>query len=221
MGALSKCVSTTIELLKLVQINTYGIQDDTLEKFCEWIKQQCEYIGKEKQPFTVNTNQIPMVMSIDSYNYLMQKIPEIVNRYYAPNGSEYSFNGNVISLNDATEIYCAYNLVPRNIIWVEFGFNIGNEFGGKHPAIILKNIQNRTLLVAPVSSNDNGSHVASNTVITFSGSDMYNMTSSRNRFTSVDRITPISIYRVGTLSKVGSLKKYKYQEILSKAKNFI
>lgn len=38
-----------------------------------------------------------------------------------------------------------------NVVWVDFGFNIGNEFGGMHPAIILKNLDNE-LFVLPVSS---------------------------------------------------------------------
>ncbi len=24
------------------------------------------------------------------------------------------------------------------VVWIEFGFNIGNEFGGRHPAIIMR-----------------------------------------------------------------------------------
>ena len=38
-----------------------------------------------------------------------------------------------------------------NVIWLDFGFNIGNEFGGMHPAVILKNFDN-DLFVVPISS---------------------------------------------------------------------
>lgn len=38
-----------------------------------------------------------------------------------------------------------------NVVWINFGFNIGNEFGGMHPAIILKNFNNE-LFVLSVSS---------------------------------------------------------------------
>ena len=38
-----------------------------------------------------------------------------------------------------------------NVVWIDFGFNIGNEFGGIHPAIILKNFD-KDLFVLPVSS---------------------------------------------------------------------
>ena len=45
-----------------------------------------------------------------------------------------------------------YVLFKRgNVIWLDFGFNIGNEFGGVHPAVILKNFDN-DLLVVPISS---------------------------------------------------------------------
>ena len=38
-----------------------------------------------------------------------------------------------------------YKKVKRGtVIWIEFGFNIGDEFGGKHPAIVLRRrIQSR------------------------------------------------------------------------------
>ena len=38
-----------------------------------------------------------------------------------------------------------------NVVWIDFGFNIGNEFGGMHPAIILKSFD-KELFVVPVSS---------------------------------------------------------------------
>ncbi|MBR0350738.1 MAG: type II toxin-antitoxin system PemK/MazF family toxin [Clostridia bacterium] len=38
-----------------------------------------------------------------------------------------------------------------NVIWIDFGFNIGNEFGGMHPAVILKNFE-YDLFVIPISS---------------------------------------------------------------------
>ena len=37
------------------------------------------------------------------------------------------------------------------VVWVDFGFNIGNEFGGKHPALILKVQSNyNSLKVLPI-----------------------------------------------------------------------
>ena len=30
-------------------------------------------------------------------------------------------------------------IVRGDVVWVEFGFNIGEEFSGRHPAVVLKN----------------------------------------------------------------------------------
>lgn len=38
-----------------------------------------------------------------------------------------------------------------NVVWIDFEFSIGSEFGGMHPAIILKKFWN-DLFVLPVSS---------------------------------------------------------------------
>ena len=47
----------------------------------------------------------------------------------------------------------ARNIILKrgNVVWIDFGFNIGYEFGGMHPAIILKNFDNE-LFVLPISS---------------------------------------------------------------------
>lgn len=220
MSALSECTATVTKLQQLVQTNSAAIPDDKLEIFYKWVQSQCCYLEKEQQPFVVAQSQIPQTLSVDNYNYLSRRIAPILSNHYAFNGIEYVRNGTPMSDTDATSVYCNSYLSPRNIVWVDFGFNIGNEFGGKHPAIILKNLNNDVLIVAPVSTNVNNSHVASNTVITFSGSDMYNMPSLRARFTNITRITPVSVYRLDTTSKVGSLKKEKYQELLQKIKSY-
>lgn len=56
-----------------------------------------------------------------------------------------------ITDNDVMLISKKVILKRGNVVWVDFGFNIGNEFGGMHPAIILKNLDNE-LFVLPVSS---------------------------------------------------------------------
>ena len=61
------------------------------------------------------------------------------------------FNNYNISYNDAMLITRKIVLKRGNVVWIDFGFNIGNEFGGIHPAIILKNLGD-DLFVLPVSS---------------------------------------------------------------------
>lgn len=46
------------------------------------------------------------------------------------------------------------NLITRgDVVWVEFGFNVGEEFSGRHPAVVLKNGE-KTLLVIPITSKN-------------------------------------------------------------------
>ena len=55
---------------------------------------------------------------------------------------------------DEVKLLMKYVLFKRgNVIWIDFGFNIGNEFGGMHPAVILKNFDN-DLFVVPISSKE-------------------------------------------------------------------
>ena len=37
------------------------------------------------------------------------------------------------------------------VVWIDFGFNIGDEFGGKHPAIIIR-VSGAKVFVVPLSS---------------------------------------------------------------------
>ena len=37
-------------------------------------------------------------------------------------------------------------IVRGDVVWVEFGFNIGEEFSGRHPALVLKNRKNKFFL---------------------------------------------------------------------------
>lgn len=46
------------------------------------------------------------------------------------------------------------NLITRgDVVWVEFDFNVGEEFSGRHPAVVLKN-GGKTLLVIPITSKN-------------------------------------------------------------------
>lgn len=61
------------------------------------------------------------------------------------------FNNPNISFDDTMLIMRKLLLKRGNVVWIDFGFNIGNEFGGMHPAVILKNFD-KDIFVLPVSS---------------------------------------------------------------------
>lgn len=44
-----------------------------------------------------------------------------------------------------------FELKRGKVVWVDFGFNIGTEFGGKHPAVILR-VSGEKVFVVPLSS---------------------------------------------------------------------
>ena len=78
-------------------------------------------------------------------------IKSIIENNYTFNENKYTFSNPKISVDEVKNLM-KYVLFKRgNVIWLDFGFNIGNEFGGMHPAVILKNFDN-DLFVVPISS---------------------------------------------------------------------
>lgn len=211
-------ITTKNALTDLVAINSFSIPDSKLKLYLKWITTKTEYFQKETQPLVVPAAKLPHVISIPTYNHLKPTLQAIVNNAYDRFSINYQRNSSVISANDSTLLFKALYLSSRNVVWVDFGFNIGSEFGGRHPAVILKNL-GEVLIVAPISTNQNAVQ-ASNTVITFTPQEIYGLPSLRNRFTNITRITPVSLIRVDLDSPIGSVKTQKFNEILQKIKNF-
>lgn len=91
-------------------------------------------------------------------------------------------------------------LVRGTVVWVEFGFNVGNEFGGRHPAIILRKTGS-SLFVVPLSSQEPSEkkdyHVKVEKVYGFK-----NMV----RWTNVLKLQNVSIQRVDANASIGNVK---------------
>lgn len=100
-----------------------------------------------------------------------------------------------------------FKLNRGTVVWVEFGFNIGREFGGRHPALILRKTGD-SIFVVPLSSQEpeeiKDYHVKINKVYGFK-----NMV----RWTNVLKIINISIQRVDFTSSVGNVKGYVLNKI--------
>ena len=95
------------------------------------------------------------------------------------------------------------HIVRGDVIWVEFGFNIGEEFSGRHPAVILKN-GGKTLIVLPVTSKMPTQKQLSSTNYIELGK-IYNFKEMR-RWVNIFNITPISIERIDFSKKKGNIK---------------
>lgn len=121
-----------------------------------WIKDKTEKVINEKDENYIYRNIVKYMLrnyKIDKYNYerLTETLREAVDRNYTFKDNNYIFKNPKISYDDAMLITRKILLKRGNVVWIDFGYNIGNEFGGMHPAVILKNFDNE-LFVVPISS---------------------------------------------------------------------
>ena len=121
-----------------------------------WIRDKTKKIENEKDIDYIYKNIVQYTLKnykIDKYNYerLNKQLKNIVKNNYALKKKNYIFNNANISKEDTMLLTKKVLLKRGNVVWIDFGFNIGNEFGGMHPAIILKNFDNE-IFVLPISS---------------------------------------------------------------------
>ena len=121
-----------------------------------WLKDKTEKIINEKDYKYIYKNILKYtlpnyVITQYTFNKANKITKDIIKANYNYNKGKYTFNNSKISVGDI-KILTKYVLLKRgNVVWLDFGFNIGNEFGGMHPAVILKNFDN-DLFVVPISS---------------------------------------------------------------------
>lgn len=183
--------------------------------YLDWISRKTEFFQTERLPLEIPDKIFPKEITSFAYNKNKPEIQVKIDKYYSRsnNGDKYIRNSSPIDISDAYELLHNLIFIRGNVVWVEFGFNIGCEFGGKHPAIILKNL-GEALIVAPLTSGTLTNPKPSEVII-----DMVFNLPRRDRYTNITRITPISIYRVDLNSPVGSIRSSKMKEIFNSIKN--
>ena len=149
-----------LECLKKLKIFRKSLAEDIDKKrgklYFIWLKEKTEKIINEKDEKYIYTNVIKYtlpnyVITQYIFNKSNNSIKSIIKKNYKLNENKYTFNNYKISVEEV-KMLMKYVLFKRgNVIWLDFGFNIGNEFGGMHPAVILKNFDNYLFLV-PISS---------------------------------------------------------------------
>ena len=72
-----------------------------------------------------------------------------------------------------------------NVVWIDFGFSIGSEFGGMHPAIILKTFWN-DLFVLPVTSKKRIVYVKREKDLSFTIQDMLKVYYGKSDYAKYD-----------------------------------
>ncbi|MDE7097906.1 MAG: type II toxin-antitoxin system PemK/MazF family toxin, partial [Ruminococcus sp.] len=140
---------------------------------------------------------------------------EIICKYYKdePERKRYVLNTkkSAVSEEDKNIIIHSCILKKGMVVWVEFGYNIGCEFGGKHPALILKNCKD-SVIVVPISSK---APTESTEKFNVQIDRVYNFP-QKSRWTNILRIQPVSIQRIDFLNRFGSVSNSVLKDISDK-----
>ena len=100
-------------------------------------------------------------------------------------------------------------LTRKAVVWVEFGVNIGAEFGGRHPAIILKNLDD-SFIVLPLSSQEPSNDKFSVKINSVHGFP------TLTRWANVTRIREIDISRIDFSHTIGNVNSTIMKNISDK-----
>ena len=192
-----------------------------------WLKDKTGKIEKEKDEEYIYRNIAKYtlknyVVSKYTYNKSNKIVKSIIKSNYIFRDNKYIFNNQDISLKDV-KMLMKYVLFKRgNVVWIDFGFNVGNEFGGMHPAVILKNFE-KDLFVLPISSKkpieyikiekalENGkitieeSQKQKNEITEIIELDKINGFKKMLRWARITRMKKVSILRLNFLGTIGTL----------------
>lgn len=183
-------------------------------EYYKWTKLKTDLIMNEKS-FHIPASALPNTIKLSSFQWLKPEKQSIISNYYNFDTLSQQY---VISVKkssvpepDVELIMRSLVLIRKTVIWVDFGYNIGTEFGGRHPAIILKNLKD-SLVVIPLSSQEPKKMDYSVKVDKVYGFP------EMPRWANVTRIIQVSLSRVH-LEKIGDVKPAVMQEISAKLKS--
>lgn len=183
------------------------------KEYYKWTTLKTELILGEKS-FQIPATALPNTIKSSVFQWLHIDKQNIILKYYRYDntGAQYviSVKKDTVPKEDIMLIMRSVVLVRKTVVWVDFGFNVGTEFGGRHPAIILKNLKD-SLIVIPLSSQTPKTMEYSVKV------DKVYGFSEMPRFANVTRITQVSLSRVH-YNKFGDVKPAVLKEISCKLK---
>lgn len=220
-----------LECLKKLRTLRKSLVEDIDKKrgklYFTWLKDKTEKVINEKDENYIYTNVINhtlpnYVITQYTFNKSNKIIKNIIERNYIFNENKYTFNNPKISVDEVKKLM-KYVLFKRgNVIWLDFGFNIGSEFGGMHPAVILKNFDN-DLFVVPISSKKPPEYVKieqdlkdkkiteeeckkrKNTITEIMEISKINGFRNMLRWTRITRMKKISMLRINFSGTIGTL----------------
>ncbi|QQR01395.1 type II toxin-antitoxin system PemK/MazF family toxin [Enterocloster clostridioformis] len=156
-----------------------------------------------------------LILNEKSFRWLHADKQETVGKYYRYDREtdQYiiSVKKDTVPDDDVMLIARSLVLIRKAVVWVDFGYNIGTEFGGRHPAIILKNLRD-SLVVIPLSSQ-----VPKNMEYSVRVDKVYGFP-EMPRYANVTRITQVSLSRVH-FEKFGDVRPAVLKEISDRLKS--
>ena len=123
-------------------------------EYYKWTSLKTNLILKEKA-FQIPASALPNTIKPSAFEWLHADKQAVVSKHYQYNKDTDTY---IIAVKKTSVPEADIELIMRSlvltrkaVVWVDFGYNIGTEFGGRHPAIILKNLKD-SLVVIPLSS---------------------------------------------------------------------
>ena len=182
-------------------------------EYYKWTALKTDLILDEKT-FQLPPAVLPNTIKPSSFQWLRPEKQAVVSKYYLYNADTdryvISTKKQNVPQEDIDMIARSLVLIRKSVVWVDFGYNIGTEFGGRHPAIILKNLKD-SLVVIPLSSQEPKSMDYNVKVDKVYGYPLM------PRWVNVTRITQVSLSRVH-FEKIGDVKPSVLTQITEKLK---
>lgn len=182
-----------------------------VNEYYKWTTLKTRLIMGEKN-FQIPSSTLPNTIKKSSYRWLTPQKQAIIDSYYQFESINDQFvisvKKSAVPYQDVEIIMRSLVLIRKSVVWVDFGFNIGTEFGGRHPAIILKNLKD-SLIVIPLSSQQPKSmeyNVQVDKVYGFP---------PMSRWANVTRIAQVSLSRVH-FEQIGDVKPSVVKDITDK-----
>jgi len=180
-------------------------------EYYKWTSLKTNLILNEKA-FQIPASALPNVIKPSAFKWLHNDKQAVVSKYYqydkATDKYVIAVKKSIVPEPDIELIMRSLILIRKAVIWVDFGYNIGTEFGGRHPAIILKNLKD-SLIVIPLSSQ-----MPKTMDYNIMVDKVYGFP-EMPRWANVTRITQVSLSRVH-FEKFGDVKPAVLKEIREK-----
>ena len=193
-------------------------EEDMNGEYFKWTALKTRIILGEKS-YRIPCDALPTIISEYEFNYLYPEKQQVVLEYYKADtqNKRYVLNSKKTNITEEDKNVIIHSCVLKRgaVVWVEFGYNIGSEFGGKHPALILRNCK-ESVIVVPLSSK-----APTETTEKFSVEidRVYNFP-QKKRWTNILRMQPVSIQRIDFISKCGSVSNSVLKNISNKIKDY-